>query len=149
MTGAENDRIDDELRRDRTRVRGLHPDRQRWLAEGLLPAEETAAHAPWRIRITDHVRVRFVPTVPDGYVKLDEANRQLGLARQTVLNQVHTGTRKRRPRRPRQTTRPRNRDPSDQTSLLDADASISQKPHPAIAGQVAITPFLLPLAPCQ
>jgi excisionase family DNA binding protein len=46
---------------------------RRWLAEGLLPAEQTAAHAPWRIRVTDQVRQRFVPTVPAGYVKLDQA----------------------------------------------------------------------------
>ena len=66
---------------------------RRWLQEGLLPAEQTAEHAPWRIRLTDEVRRRFVPTVPDGYVKLDEAARQLGVARQTVLNQVRAGRR--------------------------------------------------------
>jgi predicted DNA-binding protein (UPF0251 family) len=66
---------------------------RRWLAEGLLPAEQTAPHAPWRIRLTDDVRARFVPAVPSGYVKLDEAARQLGLARQTVLNQVRAGRR--------------------------------------------------------
>jgi excisionase family DNA binding protein len=67
---------------------------RRWLSEGLLSAEQTAEHAPWRIRLTDEVRERFVPTVPDGYVKLDEAARQLGVARQTVLNQVRAGRRK-------------------------------------------------------
>lgn len=67
---------------------------RRWLAEGLLPAEQTAEHAPWRIRLTDDVRERFVPTVPDGYVKLDEAARQLGVAKQTVLNQVRAGRRR-------------------------------------------------------
>jgi excisionase family DNA binding protein len=67
---------------------------RRWLAEGLLPAEQTTEHAPWRIRITDEVRQRFVPTVPDGYVKLDDAARQLGLARQTILNQVRAGRRR-------------------------------------------------------
>jgi DNA invertase Pin-like site-specific DNA recombinase/transposase len=66
---------------------------RRWLQEGLLPAEQTAEHAPWRIRLTDEVRRRFVPTVPDGYVKLDEAARRLGVARQTVLNQVRAGRR--------------------------------------------------------
>lgn len=35
-----------------------------------------------------------MPTVPDGYVKLDDAARQLGVARQTVLNQVRAGRRK-------------------------------------------------------
>ena len=66
---------------------------RRWLAEGLLPAEQTAPHAPWRICLTDEVRRRFVPDVPDGYVKLGEAARALGVARQTVLNQVRTGVR--------------------------------------------------------
>jgi hypothetical protein len=62
-------------------------------SEGLLPAEQTAEHAPWRIRLTDEVRERLVPSVPDGYVKLDEAARQLGVVRQTVLNQVRAGRR--------------------------------------------------------
>lgn len=34
-----------------------------------------------------------MPTVPDGYVRLNDAARQLGLARQTVLNQVRSGRR--------------------------------------------------------
>ncbi|MGH3632215.1 MAG: recombinase family protein, partial [Sciscionella sp.] len=63
-----------------------HTTIYRWLRAGLLPGEQTTTHAPWRIRLTDEVRQRFVPTVPDGYVKLDEAARQLGVARQTVLN---------------------------------------------------------------
>jgi excisionase family DNA binding protein len=67
---------------------------RRWLAEGLLPAEQTSPHAPWRISITDQVRQRFVPDVPAGYLKLDQAARQLGLARQTVLNQVRSGQRR-------------------------------------------------------
>jgi excisionase family DNA binding protein len=67
---------------------------RRWLAEGLLPAEQTTAHAPWRISITDQVRERFVPEVPAGYLKLDQAARQLGVARQTVLNQVRAGHRR-------------------------------------------------------
>jgi predicted DNA-binding protein (UPF0251 family) len=66
---------------------------RRWLAEGLLPAEQTTPHAPWRISITDQVRARFVPRVPAGYLKLDQAARQLGVARQTVLNQVRSGHR--------------------------------------------------------
>jgi predicted DNA-binding protein (UPF0251 family) len=36
---------------------------------------------------------RFVPDVPAGYVKLNQAAQQLGLARQTVLNQVRSGRR--------------------------------------------------------
>jgi excisionase family DNA binding protein len=69
------------------------PTIRRWLQEGLLPAEQTTEHAPWRIRLTDEVMKRFVPTVPDGYLKLDDAARQLGVAKQTVLNQVKAGRR--------------------------------------------------------
>jgi excisionase family DNA binding protein len=64
---------------------------RRWLADGLLPAEQTTPHAPWRIRLTEQVRRRFVPDVPDGFVPLAEAARLLGVARQTVLNKVQHG----------------------------------------------------------
>ena len=66
---------------------------RRWLAEGLLPAKQTAPHAPWRIRLDEEIQKRFVPEVPPGYVPLDEAARRLGVARQTVLNQVRAGKR--------------------------------------------------------
>jgi excisionase family DNA binding protein len=64
---------------------------RRWLREGLLPAEQTTPHAPWRIRLTDQVRRRFVPQVPDGFVPLAEAAKALGVARQTVLHKVQRG----------------------------------------------------------
>jgi excisionase family DNA binding protein len=64
---------------------------RRWLREGLLPAEQTTPHAPWRIRLTDEVRRRFVPAVPDGFVPLAEAAKRLGVARQTVLHKVQRG----------------------------------------------------------
>jgi DNA invertase Pin-like site-specific DNA recombinase len=64
---------------------------RRWLAEGLLPAEQTTPHAPWRIRLTDQIRARFVPQVPDGYLPLDQAAKALGIARQTVLHKVQRG----------------------------------------------------------
>jgi excisionase family DNA binding protein len=70
------------------------PTVRRWLQEGLLPAEQTTEHARWRIRLTDEVMEHFVPTVPEGYVKLEDAARQLGVARQTVLNQVRAGRRR-------------------------------------------------------
>ena len=40
-------------------------------SDGLLPGEQTTPHAPWRIRLTDEIRARFVPDVPDGYLPLD------------------------------------------------------------------------------
>jgi DNA invertase Pin-like site-specific DNA recombinase/predicted DNA-binding transcriptional regulator AlpA len=63
----------------------------RWLKAALLPGEQTTPHAPWRIRLTDEVRARFVPQVPDGFVPLAEAAKALGVARQTVLHKVQRG----------------------------------------------------------
>jgi excisionase family DNA binding protein len=64
---------------------------RRWINTGLLPAEQTTAGATWRIRLTNEIRARFVPEVPDGYVPLAEAARRLGCARQTVLHKVQRG----------------------------------------------------------
>ena len=66
---------------------------RRWLRDGLLPGEQITPGAPWRIRLTDEVRARFVPDIPDGFVALDEAAQRLGVARQTVLHQVQRGER--------------------------------------------------------
>ena len=63
----------------------------RWLRDGLLPGEQVTPGAPWRIRLTDEVRARFVPDIPDGYLPLNEAARRLGVARQTVLHKVQRG----------------------------------------------------------
>jgi excisionase family DNA binding protein len=68
-----------------------HTTIYRWLRAGLLPGEQTTVHAPWRIRLTDEVRSRFVPDVPDGYLPLAEAAQRLGCARQTVLHKVQRG----------------------------------------------------------
>jgi excisionase family DNA binding protein len=64
---------------------------RRWLRDGLLPGEQTTPGAPWRIRLSQELRARFVPDVPDGYVPLNEAARLLGCARQTVLHKVQRG----------------------------------------------------------
>jgi len=64
---------------------------RRWLRDGLLPGEQATPGAPWRIRLTDEIRRRFVPEVPDGFVPLAEAARALGCARQTVLQKVQRG----------------------------------------------------------
>jgi biotin operon repressor len=63
----------------------------RWLRQGLLPGEQATPGAPWRIRLNDEIRARFLPDVPDGYVPLDQAARVLGCARQTVLHKVQRG----------------------------------------------------------
>jgi len=67
---------------------------RRWLKNGLLPGEQVSAHAPWRIRLTDELRKRFLPEVPEGFVPLAEAATLLGVARQTVLHQVQRGERR-------------------------------------------------------
>jgi DNA invertase Pin-like site-specific DNA recombinase/transposase len=66
---------------------------RRWLRNGLLPGEQITPSAPWRIRLTDEIRARFVPAIPDGYLTLNEAAKRLGVARQTVLHQVQRGQR--------------------------------------------------------
>jgi len=63
----------------------------RWLRAGLLPGEQTTPHAPWRIRLTNELRTRFVPEVPDGYLPLAKAAKRLGCARQSVLHKVQRG----------------------------------------------------------
>jgi excisionase family DNA binding protein len=64
---------------------------RRWLDHGLLPGEQAMPGAAWRIRLTDEIRARFVPDVPDGYPPLNEAAKALGVARQTVLHKVQRG----------------------------------------------------------
>jgi excisionase family DNA binding protein len=66
---------------------------RRWLRQGLLPGEQVTPAAPWRIRLTDEIRTQFVPTIPDGYLPLNEAAKCLGVAPQTVLHQVQRGER--------------------------------------------------------
>jgi MerR HTH family regulatory protein len=66
---------------------------RRWLREGLLPAEQTTPHVPWRITLSDDIRRRFIPDVPDGYVRLADAAAHTGLARQTILSQIRRGDR--------------------------------------------------------
>ena len=63
----------------------------RWLARACCRASRPPPHAPWRIRLTDEIRARFVPDVPDGYLPLDQAAKRLGCARQTVLHKVQRG----------------------------------------------------------
>jgi excisionase family DNA binding protein len=64
---------------------------RRWINRGLLPGEQTMPSAPWRIRLNDEIRARFVPDIPQGYVPLKTAARLLGYARQTVLHKVQRG----------------------------------------------------------
>jgi hypothetical protein len=63
----------------------------RWVNEGFIPAEQTTAGAPWRIRLTDELRARFIDHAPEGYLPMLEATHALGVSRQTVLQRVKRG----------------------------------------------------------
>jgi DNA invertase Pin-like site-specific DNA recombinase len=63
----------------------------RWLAEGLIAGEQLTPGAPWRIRITEELRARFVEQAPEGYVAMLEATARLGVSRQSVLQRVKRG----------------------------------------------------------
>jgi len=63
----------------------------RWLADGFLTGEQLTAGAPWRIRIDQAVRDRISPDAPAGWLRLTDAARALGVARQTVWQMVQRG----------------------------------------------------------
>jgi excisionase family DNA binding protein len=63
----------------------------RWVNDGFIPAEQTTPGAPWRIRLSDDLRARFVEHTPDGYLPMLEATHALGVSRQTVLQRVKRG----------------------------------------------------------
>ena len=63
----------------------------RWLNDGFIDGEQITPGAPWRIRITDAFRPRFMDEAPPGYVPMYEAMQRLGVTRQTVLQRVKRG----------------------------------------------------------
>jgi DNA invertase Pin-like site-specific DNA recombinase/uncharacterized protein YndB with AHSA1/START domain len=63
----------------------------RWLADGFIAGEQITPGAPWRIRINEELRARFVEEAPEGYIPMLEATRVLGVSRQTVLQRVKRG----------------------------------------------------------
>lgn len=63
----------------------------RWLSDGFIAGEQITPGAPWRIRITDELRSRFVEQPPEGYVSMLDAKSILGVSRQTVLQRVKRG----------------------------------------------------------
>jgi DNA invertase Pin-like site-specific DNA recombinase/predicted DNA-binding transcriptional regulator AlpA len=60
----------------------------RWVNDGFIAGEQITPGAPWRIRLTDALRSRFVEQSPVGYVVMQEATKLLGVSRQTVLQRV-------------------------------------------------------------
>jgi DNA invertase Pin-like site-specific DNA recombinase len=73
-------------------ILGLAPSTlHRWLADGFIAGEQVTPGAPWRIRVNDEFRARFVEQAPDGYLPMLEATKVLGVSRQTVLQRVKRG----------------------------------------------------------
>ena len=63
----------------------------RWLADGFIAGEQLTPGAPWRIRLTEELRSRFVEEAPPGWLPMLEATLALGVTRQTVLQRVKRG----------------------------------------------------------
>jgi hypothetical protein len=63
----------------------------RWLADGFIAGEQLTPGAPWRIRVTEELRARFVAEEKPGYLPMLEATKALGVTRQTVLQRVKRG----------------------------------------------------------
>ena len=63
----------------------------RWLGDGFIVGEQDTPGAPWRIRVTDDLRSRFVEDAPEGWLPMLEATIALGVSRQTVLQRVKRG----------------------------------------------------------
>jgi DNA invertase Pin-like site-specific DNA recombinase/uncharacterized protein YndB with AHSA1/START domain len=63
----------------------------RWLADGFIAGEQLTPGAPWRIRITEDLKARFVDEERKDYIPMVDAMRILGVTRQTVLQRVKRG----------------------------------------------------------
>lgn len=74
------------------RALGIAPSTlHRCLNDGFIAGEQITPGAPWRIRINDELRSRFVESAPEGYVKMFRAMNLLGVSRQTILQRVKRG----------------------------------------------------------
>jgi DNA invertase Pin-like site-specific DNA recombinase len=63
----------------------------RWVNDGIIAGEQITPGAPWRIRLTEDLRARFIDTASDGSLTMHQATRLLGISRQTVLQRVKRG----------------------------------------------------------
>ena len=74
------------------RALGLAPSTlHRCLNDGFIAGEQLTPGAPWRIRMTEELRARFVEEAPPEYMPMLEATLKLGVSRQTVLQRVKRG----------------------------------------------------------
>ncbi len=63
----------------------------RWINDGFIAGEQVTPGAPWRIRMTDKLRARFVEEALPGYLPMLETTMRLRVSRQTVLQRVKRG----------------------------------------------------------
>jgi hypothetical protein len=63
----------------------------RWLNDGFIAGEQITPGAPWRIRLTDELKARFVEEAPAGFLPMLEATQRLGVSRQTVMQRIKRG----------------------------------------------------------
>ena len=63
----------------------------RLINDGIIAGEQITPGAPWRIRLTDGLKVRFNAEAGEGFLPMREAIRALGVSRQTVLQRVKRG----------------------------------------------------------
>ena len=78
--------------RDAAKALGVAPSTLfRHLNDGIIAGEQLTPGAPWRIRMTQEIRARYTQEAPEGYVRIADAIRILGVSRQTVLQRVKRG----------------------------------------------------------
>lgn len=63
----------------------------RWLRDGFIVGDQITPGAPWQIRVDDDLRAKIAEDAPEGWLRLADAARTLGVARQTVLHKVQWG----------------------------------------------------------
>ena len=63
----------------------------RLINDGIIAGDQITPGAPWRIRLTDGLKVRFNAEAGEGFLPMGEAIRALGVSRQTVLQRVKRG----------------------------------------------------------
>lgn len=63
----------------------------RHLNDGLIRGEQITPGAPWRIRLTNELKARFLTTPGDGFEPIRDAMDTLGLSRQSLLQRVKDG----------------------------------------------------------
>ena len=78
--------------KEAAQILGVAPSTvHRWLNDGFIAGEQITPGAPWRIRLTEERKARFVEQAPQGFVPMREATRRLGVSRQTVMQRIKRG----------------------------------------------------------